>query len=61
MSVDEVALGRLMVSVLAVGPKVRGFIAGRGRWIYKGEKIRCTASFRGQVIRRPHVVRFTAC
>jgi hypothetical protein len=35
----EVALGRLVVSVLATGPKVRGFNPGRGRWIFKGDKI----------------------
>jgi hypothetical protein len=28
-----VALGGLVVSVLATGPKVRGFKPGRGRWI----------------------------
>jgi hypothetical protein len=31
-----VALGGLVVSVLATGPKVRGF--DRGRWIFKGDK-----------------------
>jgi hypothetical protein len=29
----EVALGGVVVSVLATGPKVRGFKPGRGRWI----------------------------
>ena len=33
-----VALGGLMVSVLATGPKVRGFDLDRGRWIFKGDK-----------------------
>jgi hypothetical protein len=33
-----VALGGLVVSVLATGPKVRGFDPGRGRWIFKGDK-----------------------
>jgi hypothetical protein len=28
----------LMVSVLATGPKVRGFDPDRGRWIFKGDK-----------------------
>jgi hypothetical protein len=31
-----VALGGLVVSVLATGPKVRGFDPDRGRWIFKG-------------------------
>jgi hypothetical protein len=30
-----VALGGLLVSVLATGPKVRGFKPGRGRWILR--------------------------
>jgi hypothetical protein len=34
----SVALGGLVVSVLATGPKVRGFNPGRGRWILKGDK-----------------------
>jgi hypothetical protein len=33
-----VALGGLVVSVLATGPKVRGFDPDRGRWIFKGDK-----------------------
>jgi hypothetical protein len=36
--VDKVALGGLVVSVLATGPKVRGFDPDRGRWIFKGDK-----------------------
>jgi hypothetical protein len=36
----SVALGGLVVSVLTTGPKVRGFDPGRGRWIFKGDKIR---------------------
>jgi hypothetical protein len=27
-----------VVSVLATGPKVRGFDPDRGRWIFKGDK-----------------------
>jgi hypothetical protein len=27
-----------VVSVLATGPKVRGFDPGRDRWIFKGDK-----------------------
>jgi hypothetical protein len=33
-----VALGGLVVSVLATGPKVRGFDPGWGRCIFKGDK-----------------------
>jgi hypothetical protein len=32
---DTVDLGRLVVSVLATGPHVRGFDPDRGRWIFK--------------------------
>jgi hypothetical protein len=35
---SSVALGGLVVSVLATGPKVRGFNPGRGRWNFKGDK-----------------------
>jgi hypothetical protein len=45
-----------VVSVLATGPKVRGFKPGRGRRIFKGDKIRSTPSFGGEVSRRSHVV-----
>jgi hypothetical protein len=31
----RVALGGLVVSVLATGPMVRGFKPGRGRWILR--------------------------
>jgi hypothetical protein len=34
----EVDVGGLVVSVLATGPKVRGFDPERGRWIFKGDK-----------------------
>jgi hypothetical protein len=33
--VFEVALGGVVVSVLATGPKVRGFKPGLGRWILR--------------------------
>jgi hypothetical protein len=46
---DPVVLGGVMVSVLAIGPKVCGFNPGRGRWIFKGDKIRNAPSFRGKV------------
>jgi hypothetical protein len=32
---NTVALGGLVVSVLATGPKVRGFKPNRGRWILR--------------------------
>jgi hypothetical protein len=32
VSQQDIALGGLVVSVLATGPKVRGFKPGRGRW-----------------------------
>ena len=38
VNITSVALGGPVVSVLATGPKVRGFNPGRGRWIFKGDK-----------------------
>jgi hypothetical protein len=38
-----------VVIVLAIGPKIRGFKPGPGRWTFKGDKIRCTSSFGGDV------------
>jgi hypothetical protein len=38
-----------MVSVFAIGPKVRRFKAGRERWIFNGYKNRSTSSFGGEV------------
>jgi hypothetical protein len=40
-----VFLGGLLVSVLAIRPKVTGFKLARGRRILKGHKIRSTTSF----------------
>jgi hypothetical protein len=37
-SPERPALGGLVVSVLATGPKVRGFDPDRWRWIFKGDK-----------------------
>jgi hypothetical protein len=34
----QVALGDLVLIVLAIEPKIRGFKAGRRRWIFKGDK-----------------------
>jgi hypothetical protein len=36
-------------NVLAIGPKVRGFKPGRGRWTFKGDKICNTTSFGREV------------
>jgi hypothetical protein len=33
-----VVLGGVIVSVLAIGPKIRGFEPGRGLWIFKCDK-----------------------
>jgi hypothetical protein len=38
-----------MVSVLDIGPEVRGFKPDRGRLIFKGDKIRSRRSFGGEV------------
>jgi hypothetical protein len=35
---ERVFLGSLEVSVLAIGPNVRGFKPGQGRWIFKVDK-----------------------
>jgi hypothetical protein len=35
LNMSGVALGGVVVSVLATGPKVRGFKPGRGRWILR--------------------------
>jgi hypothetical protein len=49
-----VVLGGLVVGVLAILPKVRGFKPGRGLWIFEGDK-------NSQSL-QPHVERFfTAC
>jgi hypothetical protein len=39
-----------MVSVLTIGPKVRGFETCRGRWTFKGDNISSTLSFGGEVM-----------
>jgi hypothetical protein len=33
----DVILCGLVVNVLTIGPKVRGFKPGRGRWTFKGD------------------------
>jgi hypothetical protein len=45
---SPVLLGSLVVIVLAVGTKVRGFKSCRGRWILRTIKIRSTPSFGGE-------------
>jgi hypothetical protein len=35
-----VVIGGLVVSVFAIGPKVRVLKSDRGRWIFKGDKLR---------------------
>jgi hypothetical protein len=45
----HVELGGLMIIVIATGPKVRCFKPGQGRWIFKGDNIRLTSSFGGEV------------
>jgi hypothetical protein len=44
-----VALGGLVVIVVATGPKVRGFKPGRGDGFLRAIKIRSTPSFGGEV------------
>jgi hypothetical protein len=44
----HVVLGDRVVIVLVIRPKVRGIKPGRGRWIFKGEKILRTTSFEGE-------------
>jgi hypothetical protein len=55
-----VVLGGILIIVFAIGPKVRGFKPGRGQWIFKGNNIRRTPSFGGEVKPSVHVLRFTA-
>jgi hypothetical protein len=43
-----VVLGGIVIIVLAIGPKVRGFKPSRGRYIFKGD-INSTTSFGGHV------------
>ena len=47
--------------VLAFGTQVRGFKPGRSRRIFKGEKIRSTPSFRGEVKPSVPCRRLAAC
>jgi hypothetical protein len=54
---DLVVLGGVMVSVFAIGPKVRGFKPGRGDGLLRAIKIRSTPSFGGEVKPNAHVIR----
>jgi hypothetical protein len=38
LPLHQVALGGLVVNVVAIGPKVRGFKPGRGQHIFKNDK-----------------------
>jgi hypothetical protein len=38
MSAYSFLLGGAVFSVLAIGPKVRGFKPGRGRWIFEDDR-----------------------
>jgi hypothetical protein len=53
-----VVLGDVMVSVLAIVAKIRGFKPGRGDELRGVIKIHSTPSFRGEVGLKVHVVRF---
>jgi hypothetical protein len=57
----KVALGGLVVSVLATGSKVRGFDPDRGRWIFKGDKNPEHHFLRREVKPSVPCRRFTAC
>jgi hypothetical protein len=46
---EPVVLDGLVVSVLAIGPKVCGLKPSRGRWTFKDDKISSTPSFVGEV------------
>jgi hypothetical protein len=50
-----------VVSVLATGPKVRGFKPRPRSMDFKGDKIRSTPSFGGEVKPSVPCRRFTAC
>jgi hypothetical protein len=47
-----------MVIVIVTGLKVRGFKPGRGRRIFKSDRIRSTTSFEREVNPPAHVARF---
>jgi hypothetical protein len=58
----EDVLGGVMISVLAIGPKVRGFNPGRGQWIFNGDKNPQHAFRRiGSKVVGPISFSFTAC
>jgi hypothetical protein len=51
-------LGGVMVGVLAIRPKVRGFKPGQGVGFLRAIKIRSTPSFGWEVKPEAHVARF---
>jgi hypothetical protein len=51
-------LGGVAVSVLATGPKGRGFKSGRGDGFLRAIKIHSTPSFGWEISQKPHVLRF---
>jgi hypothetical protein len=55
---EDVALGGIVVIVLAIGPRFRGFKPGRGRWNFTGNKIRSETTFGGEVKPAAPLVRF---
>jgi hypothetical protein len=61
-SVDLIVfLGGLVLSVLGIRPKIRGFEPGRERWTFKCNKIRSTTSFGGEVKPSATCRKTTAC
>jgi hypothetical protein len=56
--VSLVAFDSLMVSVLAIGSKVRGFKPGGGRWVFKGYKKAARLPSEAKLNHRSPVVRF---
>jgi hypothetical protein len=56
ISTSGVALGGLVVSVLATEPKVRGFKPGRGRWILRVIKSVACLPLEGKYSHQSHVV-----
>jgi hypothetical protein len=57
-TMSRIALAGLVVIVLGIGPKVRGFEPGRGRWVYRAIKVCRTTSFREEVKPLAQCLRF---
>jgi hypothetical protein len=59
---SKVVLGGLVVSVLAIGPKVRWLKPGRREWISMGnENLKCAFLLRGSTAVGPLLTDFKAC